>query len=304
MHSTASDGGDAPGALPRLAADAGLGAIALTDHDTTAGLGACAEAAAAAGVGFVPGIELSADPASVLPTRNGAANRPAALGTLHILGYFIDPDDPHLAELERRLREARPQRNPEIVAKLNALGVRIGYDEVVALAAEARGGAADGSPAEPMVGRPHIAQVLVRKGYVRSIHEAFVRYIGEGASAYARKDRLSAGEAIGAIHRAGGVAVMAHPVQLARGAADAIEHAAVRLRDMGLDGIEAHHADHAAADAQRFVRLAQRLGLLVTGGSDYHGSRKAVRLGEVRVGADRLEALRAAAEARRAGTTG
>ena len=289
-HSTASDGTDAPGDLPLLAKQAGLGAIALTDHDTTAGLAEFVDAAKRAKVKAVPGIELSADP-SVLHTE---PDKVARLGTLHILGYFINPDAPHLAEIEARLREARAQRNPEMIAKLNELGMNIDYEEVIEAAGGPRitGGlgtsngesSGDQSPGGGgIVGRPHIGQVMMQKGYVKSIHEAFARYIGQGGAAYVRKDRLSAKEAIHAIHEADGLAVLAHPIQLGIDSPAHLEHAVAKLKSLGLDGIETRHSDHEPRDTEQFNKLADQLGLLTTGGSDYHGSRKTVTLGGQKV---------------------
>ncbi len=270
-HSTASDGTDAPGDLPRLVKAAGLGAWALTDHDTTAGLGEAAAASKRLGVKFVPGIELSADP-DVLETGTSR-------GTLHVLGYYIEADDPGLAELAVTLRDARAQRNPALIANLNQLGVRIDYDEVLA-AAGVQPGSADADTA--IIGRPHVAQVLVDKGYVKSIHDAFQKYLGRGGAAFVRKDRLSAQRAIDAIHAAGGVAVLAHPVQL-RLDTDTLEHTVARLKDLGLDGLETRHSDHGPADVELLDGFAARFTLLTTGGSDYHGARKAIDLGSQRV---------------------
>ncbi len=274
-HSTASDGTDAPGDLPRLAKQAALGAIALTDHDTTAGLPEFLAAAKREKVSAVPGIELSADP-SVLHADPDETTR---LGTLHILGYFIDINAPHLSEIEARLAEARAQRNPAMVAKLNELGMKIDYEEVV----DAAGGGAGDSTLPGVVGRPHIGQVMMQKGYVKSIHEAFARYIGQGGEAYVRKDRLSAEEAIQAIHEAHGLAVLAHPTQLGIGSVDQLEHAVARLNALGIDGIETRHSDHEPRDIEHFTRLAEKFDLLITGGSDYHGSRKTVMLGGQKV---------------------
>jgi 3',5'-nucleoside bisphosphate phosphatase len=281
-HSTASDGTDMPGDLPRLAKQAGLGAIALTDHDTTAGLAEFVDAAKRAKVKAVPGIELSADP-SVL---HAEPDKVARLGTLHILGYFINPESSHLAEIEVRLREARAQRNPEMVAKLNELGMNIDYEEVIEAAGGPRGTGTSGSSGtdeNKIVGRPHIGQVMMQKGYVKSIHEAFARYIGQGGAAYVRKDRLSAEEAISAIHEAEGLAVLAHPTQLGIDSADHLEHAVARLKSLGIDGIETRHSDHEPRDTEQFNKLAEQLNLLTTGGSDYHGSRKTVVLGGQKV---------------------
>ncbi len=278
-HSTASDGTDAPQHLARLAREAGLSAFALTDHDTTAGLPAAAAAAKRLGLDFVPGIELSADP-DVLKT--GTSH-----GTLHILGYFVRHDEPTLLKTQQRLRDARAQRNPQMVQRLNELGVRITYDQVLAEA----GATHDQST---IVGRPHIAQVMINKGYVKTIHEAFNKYIGMRGAAYIRKDRLSAAEAIDAIHAAGGLACFAHPVQLGLPDADQLELVIKRLKDLGLDGLETRHPDHTPADTKCFETLAKRYRLLSTGGSDYHGSRKTTVLGSQRVPLDTLEHLRAA----------
>jgi len=281
-HSTASDGTDSPGDLPLLAKQAGLSAIALTDHDTTDGLPEFLDAAKRAKIKAVPGIELSADPAVL---HDSPAEAPAlrgesrGRGTLHILGYFIRHDAPHLREVEARLREARDQRNPEMIAKLKALGMDIDYDEVIAVA----GG--------NIVGRPHIGQVLMHKGYVKSIHEAFAKYLGRTGGAYVRKDRLSAKEAITAIHQADGLAVLAHPTQLGIDSADHLEHAIAKLKKLGLDGIETRHTDHTPRDAERFRKLAEKLALIATGGSDYHGSRKTIDLGSQKIPLSVYDAL-------------
>lgn len=270
-HSTASDGTDAPADLPRLAKQAGLSAIALTDHDTTAGLPDFLAAAKRARIKAVPGIELSADPAIIHNTMDGTDEDTPRVGTLHILGYFINPDAPHLQEVQDRLLQAREQRNPQVIERLNELGMDIQYDEVT----EAAGG--------HIVGRPHIGQVLVEKGYVKSIHEAFARYLGSQGEAYIRKDRLSAEEAIEAIHEAQGLAVLAHPVQLGLDSPSQLEPAVARLKTLGLDGIETRHSDHTPRDTELFTRLANKLGLIPTGGSDYHGSRKTLDLGNQKV---------------------
>lgn len=294
MHSTASDGTDAPGDLPRLVKDAGLSGFALTDHDTTAGLADAAKAAKRLRIAFVPGIELSADPGSVAPTADDDAPR---TGTLHLLGYHVRHDDAGLAALGERLRATRAKRNPEVVGKLKTLGVKIEYEEVLAAAGVPESAWGDDAAIDAtgvIVGRPHIAQVLIAKGYVKSVHEAFAKYIGFGGAAHTRKDRLSAEEAIAAIHTAGGAAVLAHPVQL-RLPEDLLEHAVARLKDMGLDGIETRHSDHAPADTERYADYAKRFSLITTGGSDYHGSRKHVALGSVTATSEQAQRLAEAA---------
>lgn len=278
-HSTASDGTDAPGDLPRLAKQAGLSAIALTDHDTTAGIPEFLDAAKRARIKAVPGIELSADPVIIHNTVDDTDDDTPRIGTLHILGYFIQPDAPHLVEVMTRLHQAREQRNPQMIDRLNELGMDIQYEEVT----EAAGG--------HIVGRPHIGQVMMEKGYVKSIHEAFSRYLGGQGEAYVRKDRLSAEEAIAAIHEADGLAVLAHPTQLGLDSSSQLEHAVARLKTLGLDGIETRHSDHTPRDTELFLRLAQKLGLAITGGSDYHGSRKTLDLGSQKVPMDIYENL-------------
>jgi hypothetical protein len=287
-HSRASDGSDTPEALASHAASLGLAALALTDHDTTAGVALCAKACRRLGLAFIPGIELSADPGSVVPGAEmgepGVDRLPdTPRGTLHLLGYFIDPDDATLRQIHHEMLDARSQRNPRIIEKLNELGVRIVYDDVLEVAA------ASGTE---VIGRPHIAQVLVNRGYAKSIQDAFSRYIGQGRPAYARKDLLSAERAIAAIHGAGGVAVLAHPVQVGLDEVGELDRYVWRLRDLGLDGLEVKHPDHTAGDVAHFRALAEDLALIPTGGSDYHGSRKALELGAMRVPAEWVDRLR------------
>jgi len=275
MHSTASDGTDPPGALGALAEQAGVSVIALTDHDTTSGLLACAEGCAAAGVEFVPGIEISADPGPVMTDdfqdgMSGVIRR----GTLHLLGLFVRDDDPELARISRQMKAARDSRNPAIVARLQSLGLDIAYEEVESLAAK---------QGTVIIGRPHIGQVMVDKGLVTDMREAFSQFIGQGGSAYVRRDHLDPRIAIEAIHHAGGLAVLAHPVQLHFENDHQLEQIIERLCGLGLDGIESRHSDHRDAHVVQFESLADKLGLMTTGGSDYHGSRKQVKLGQCRV---------------------
>lgn len=293
-HSTASDGTDAPADLPRLAKAAGLEAFALTDHDTTAGLAPAAAAAKQAGITFVPGIELSivADPfAEASPL---ADDGPTDMGSIHLLGYHISSDSETLTIIENRLRRARETRNPQIIEKLAELGVRIDYKDVLSIA---QAGEEDNLNAHA-VGRPHIAQLLVQRGYVKSMHEAFAQYLGQGGAAYVPRELPTADKAIAAIHAAGGVAVLAHPVHLGL-SADDLEHHVARLADLGLDGLETHHPDHEPADTKQLTALAEQFDLLATGGSDYHGSRKAIALGSVLAPDDTLARLKEAAAAYR-----
>ncbi|MCL2639491.1 MAG: PHP domain-containing protein [Phycisphaerales bacterium] len=269
-HSTASDGTYSPTELVRAAKACELVAIALTDHDTGNGLKEAAAEAAKVGMRFVPGIEISAE--FPLP------------GTLHILGYFIDPDSPSLHRMSEILLEARNDRNPRIIKRLNELGCKITMEQVRAVVA---GG---------VVGRPHIAEALVRAGCVASIKQAFDVYLGTTGSAYFPKERLTPRQAIACIHDAGGLAVVAHPVHLrcqnAAHLATAINH----LTEAGIDGIEVWHSDHDARAVALMLELAKKYHLLPTGGSDYHGRHKAdVTLGHgrhnVKVTVDVLDRL-------------
>ena len=187
---------------------------------------------------------------------------------MHLLGYGIDANCQAMADMSRQLIAARDTRNPRIVARLNELGVTITLDEVAAQA----GG--------DVVGRPHIAAVLLRKGYVSSIKQAFDKYLGAGAAAHFDKERLAPRRAIELIIQAGGVAILAHPIQLRTSNDAQLERIVKDLADLGLGGIEVIHSDHNAADIEKYSMLAQRFGLLKTGGSDFHGAnKKGIRLG-------------------------
>ncbi len=279
VHSTASDGTDPPGMLGQLAKQAGLSAIALTDHDTTDGLPAAAESCREHGIAFVPGIELSVDPGP----RVGQPDTALRSGTLHILGLFIDPDDAQLADIRVEVKKARGQRNPLIIAKLQQLGVSITYDDVLALADQQD---------TAIIGRPHIAQVLVNRGYAKNINDAFRKYIGQGAEAYVRRDPLPAARAIDAVHHAGGLAVLAHPIQLRYEDPDELEHFTAGLASLGLDAVEIHHSDHSERHCRQYQKLAEKLGLLISGGSDYHGTRKSIALGSENVPFEIYQTLR------------
>lgn len=297
MHSTVSDGTDHPESLGQLARRAGLDAIALTDHDTTAGLEACAQGCAEVGVAFVPGVEVSADPGPLMANpdpaqdqeRHAADRNVVRRGTLHILGLFVRHDDVLLAEISNQMKDARDSRNPAIVAKLQQLGIEISYDEVTSLAQQ---------QGTTIIGRPHIGQVLIDKGCVPDMADAFKQYIGQGGRAFVRRDRLAPADAIRAIHHAGGLAVLAHPVQLHYESEAQLELIVTRLKEIGLDGIEVRHSDHNPRHMMQFTSLAKKLDLLTSGGSDYHGRRKNVRLGQSGVPFSEFERLRDAAAKR------
>lgn len=271
-HTTASDGTDRPEDLLRLADAEGLAAIAVTDHDTTDGLD---EAAAAApkfpNLRLVSGVEVSAmfDP-----------------GTMHILGLGVDSRSPQLRSLTAHLRASRDERNPKIISRLQGLGMPIEMTDVVATAGER-----DPERARRIVGRLHIAETLKRKGFVSDTKEAFNRFIGKGCPAFVDKERVPYAQAIESITAAGGVAVLAHPIQLRLGEGDELERAVRALKDHGLGGLEVYHSEHSDEQTRAYLDIAKRLGLLVSGGSDYHGAAKAVRLGNPRVSVGMVEAL-------------
>ncbi|MFD6184910.1 PHP domain-containing protein [Streptomyces goshikiensis] len=254
-HSTASDGTDSPAELVRNAAAAGLDVVALTDHDTVGGY---AEAVAAlhgipTGLTLVTGAELSC--------------RLDGIG-LHMLAYLFDPDEPELARERELVRDDRVPRAQAMVGKLRDLGVDITWEHVARIAD-------DGS-----VGRPHIATALVELGVVRSVSDAFTpAWLADGGRAYAEKHELDPFDAIRLVKAAGGVTVFAHPAAVKRGRC-VPEAALDALAAAGLDGIEVDHMDHDTDTRARLRGLAADLGLLTTGSSDYHGSRKTCRLGE------------------------
>jgi len=255
-HSTASDGTYSPAELVRAAVHAGLAGLALTDHDTGNGLPEAQAEAQRLGLRFVPGVEISAD-------------YPAP-GTMHILGHFIDPQSPALHDMSRILLDARRARNPKIIQRLNELGCSITLEQAEAIA---RTGLPPDAPI--VLGRPHIAQALVQAGCVASIKQAFDVYLGTTGAAYFPKERLTPRQAIDCIHNAGGLATLAHPVQLRTANPAHTQTVINHLAEAGLDGLEVYHCDQTPQDSTFFLALAQRYNLLATGGSDFHGHNKA-----------------------------
>lgn len=239
LHSTASDGTLAPADIVMRARAQGLSAIALTDHDTVAGIEEALETGAGVGLAVIPGLEMSSEYGS---------------RDVHILGYFIDCSNPRLLETLTMLRQSRLERAQTMVDKLAGLGLGIDYEEVRSLT---QGGA---------IGRPHVAQILVRHGLVKDIGAAFKLYIGRDGPGYVAKQVLSPADVISLIHAAGGVTSLAHP-----GLSHIGEDLLLELKEQGLDAVEAWHTDHSEADRDTYLELATRVGLLVTGGSDCHG---------------------------------
>ncbi|HSV14239.1 MAG TPA: PHP domain-containing protein [Tepidisphaeraceae bacterium] len=256
-HSTASDGTLLPADVVRLAVRSGLSALALTDHDTIGGVAEAAAEAKKLGIDFLPGIEISAEYPSP--------------GTMHILGYGVDPNSASLKRLTDQLIEGRDNRNPRIVAKLNEMNVAVTMDE---WENEAKGN---------VLGRPQLAAILLRKGYVSSIKQAFDKYIGQGAPAYFDKERLTPKRALAMIRESGGLPVLAHPIQLRTTNDGQLDRIVKDLLDLGLAGLEIIHSDHDAAWVEKCTSLADRYGLLKTGGSDFHGTnKKDIELGVAR----------------------
>ena len=243
-HSYYSDGSLSPRQLVELAKKRRLKAIALTDHDTVAGVEEALVAGKELGVEVVPGVEMSAQ----YPP-----------GTMHILGYYLHASHSELLGALKKLQQARAARNPKIIRRLQDLGLEITTTEVVDLS---RG----------QVGRPHIAKALVNKGYVSSINEAFSRYLKKGAVAYVEKFRFPPEEAIAIIRRAGGIAVLAHPFTLGMEKPDELSQLVRELAAMGLEGIEVFYPDHTEEMEVIYEDVARRLGLVCTGGSDFHGN--------------------------------
>jgi predicted metal-dependent phosphoesterase TrpH len=251
-HSTASDGTDTPAELVRNAAAAGLDVVGLTDHDTTRGH-AEATAALPDGLTLVSGAELSCRIDGV---------------SLHLLAYLFDPDEPELLSERELVRDDRVPRARAMVTKLRELGVPVEWDQVARIAGE-------GS-----IGRPHIASALVELGVVPTVSDAFTpEWIADGGRAYVTRHELDPFTAIRLVKAAGGVTVFAHPLAVKRGRT-VPETAIAELAAAGLDGIEVDHMDHDEPSRARLRGLAADLGLLTTGSSDYHGSRKTCRLGD------------------------
>lgn len=246
MHTTHSDGSYLPRELVRYAGEKGLGSISVTDHDTMSSFEECADEAKKLGIELIPGIEISCE---------------FEPGTLHVLGYFVDRNHSGFKAVLDEIQKARRERNPEIIRKLNRLGIEITLGEVVAVS----GG--------KQVGRPHFAKVLVQKGAVKTMDEAFQKYLAKGKPAYVDKRRLSSKEGIQKIREAGGIAVVAHPKQM-KLQGETLTTEIKRLVGEGLGGLEAYNSCQNGDEARLYKELAKRFNLLVTGGSDFHGANK------------------------------
>ena len=255
LHTTVSDGTLTPGEIVKRAAAQGFGWIAVTDHDSIEGVAAAQEAGNALGVNVIPAAELSC-----------GLNR-----EIHILGYGFDPQNEALGAYCRRRRESRIERCREMCRLMTQLGKPIRFERVLELA--------DG-----VIGRPHVARAMVEAGHVKTVQEAFDRFLKPGKPGFVPRESVMAQEAIGVITKAGGVAVLAHPMELKMGEAS-MESLVLEWKAQGLGGLEVYHPSAANNHAATLLKLARREGLLVTGGSDYHGDAgSTVRIGRLPAG--------------------
>ncbi|WP_433939122.1 PHP domain-containing protein [Paenibacillus lautus] len=246
-HTQASDGMNTPSENVQLAYERGLGALAITDHDTVAGIEEALQAGERLNIIVVPGVEIS--------TMAGGTD-------IHVLGYYVDHRDPVFLDRLTALRRTREKRNEKILAKLRELGIELTMEEVIAVL---------GRQLEPdeSIGRPHIADALVHKGHALDLRDAFDRYLAQGAAGYVPQPRIHPKEACEWIREAGGVPVLAHPGLYG-------DDALVRtvIEESGFKGIEVYHSDHGVSEEERYLAMAEEYGFIVTAGSDYHGQRQ------------------------------
>lgn len=252
IHSTASDGTVSPSKIISLAHSLNIGAIAITDHDTIDGSKEALTLDIPHSLKLLTGVEISVSSNPSLPYA----------GSFHMLGYSIRLDDPVLNRTLDMLQDARRNRNHKIVKRLNNLGINLSLKDV----ADEFG--------EGQLGRPHIAQFMVKRGFVKSINEAFDKYLGTGKPAYVDKYRLDCGRAIEIILASGGIPVLAHPFFLHIENKDRFEDLIVSLKKIGLKGIEAYYPEHSPDLTVFYAEIANRYDLLITGGTDFHGSIK------------------------------
>lgn len=252
-HTNESDGSLSPEQLVARAVSVGLEALAICDHDTLAGFDKAVAAACSAGLELICGIELS----TKLVLKSGARAK-----TVHLLGYFLNGPAPEsFRQWLGAIQQARRDRNRRLAERLNALGLAITLEEVEAVGRN-------------LTGRPHFARVLVQKGYVRDVQQAFDEYLDESAKAYVYREEPSFQEGVRRIREAGGVTSLAHPLRLMNHGNGDFDALLGKMVETGLDAIEVYYSEHAPQDVARFLDLAQRYGLAVTGGSDFHGDAK------------------------------
>lgn len=262
LHSTESDGRLSPKELVRLANDLGLDVISITDHDCVDGIAPALEAAQEfPRLRVIPGVEVSTD---------------VPRGEVHVLGYFINYRDPEFLAVLERLRDSRKVRAQKMVDKLAGLGIHIDWERVQQIAGS-------GS-----VGRPHVAQAVLERGYVLSAREAFAKYIGRNGPAYVEREKLTPEQVVELIVKAGGLPVLGHPGDL-----DGVEGLVARLQKVGLAGLEVHYDGYSDKMIRSLASLASKYGLVATGGSDYHGldDSSETSVGGVRIPPECIERL-------------
>ncbi len=245
-HSTASDGSLTPAELVHKAQAIGLKAVAITDHDTVDGVGEALAEGEELNFEVVPGVEISGEITS---------------GSMHILGYFIDHTSPGLVAALQKLQDARERRNHEIIKRLHSMRMEIGYDEILNVSEDGQ------------IGRPHIARLMVQKGYVPSLQAAFDNYLKKGRPAYVDKFRFTPSEAIRLIIEAGGMAVLAHPGSLNKSFGQ-LDTMVRELKSWGLRGLEVFYSEHTLEQTRYYQGLCNKYRLMATGGTDYHGTYK------------------------------
>jgi predicted metal-dependent phosphoesterase TrpH len=259
IHSSFSDGEWTPEEIVITVSKLGLSAIAISDHDTVAGIKEAEEAARTVGIEIIPAVEINTD----FDERE-----------IHILGYLLDTNSPNLLEGLMKQREARLKRNEEIVNKLEKLGLKISLEEVLKLASG------------ESLGRPHIAQALVNKGYAESKEEAFAKWLKRGSPAYVPRCSLSWQEAIKLINQANGIAVLAHPGK------SYVDFLIPKMIKEGLEGIEVWHPSHSLEDSKRYQQICRDFSLLATGGSDAHSPQDIPLIEQFRVSYEWVERLK------------
>jgi len=243
IHSTFSDGTASPATIAALAAKSGLTTISLTDHDTMAGTEEIVDAGSRIGIEVIPGLELSV-------VHGGKP--------LHILGYWMDENDERLLAGLADIQRARKERNKKIVEKLVGLGIPVTMDQLEKLSGHGQ------------AGRPHLARMLMSQGVVKTMNQAFQLYLRKGSCAYVARYEFKAETAIGLIKKAGGLAVLAHPVQF-DSSLSTIPKLLEQLVPMGLDGVESYYPTQSASFRKKLRKITDQYDLLHTGGSDYHG---------------------------------
>ena len=249
IHSNASDGTHSPAEILHIAAQQGLEAISITDHDSTEGSRLALACQRSASLDFITGVEISSQAPSQFKIN----------GSLQILGYGIDPEHKPLVQALEALRQARDKRTHQIVERLNRIGIALTVEQVMAEVGQAT------------AGRPHVARALIKAGVAADVNDAFDRFIGHGAPAFVGKKRLPYEQTFELIIKAGGVPVLAHPYLVERESEQPLEKLVEQLSASGLKGIEVYYPDHNAEAVTRYLNIAKQFKLFVTGGTDFHG---------------------------------